>query len=126
MSLLLLMVYSKLVSRASTLCIRSSPILCPTPNFISSSLNLSMSLPSLISTIAHDVARKCLLKMSGTSLSSCISKITKSTGKTKSPTFTSRFVRIGAPIPNLVNMEANIRLILAPKSASAFFTANSY
>ncbi|KAJ0912457.1 hypothetical protein HanRHA438_Chr06g0274551 [Helianthus annuus] len=76
--------------------------------------------------------------MSGSSVSSSISSMTKSAGKTKSPTFTNRFsatpcgylidlsascmlifVGLVLPSPSRSNIDAGMRLMLAPRSACA-------
>ncbi|GJT46480.1 hypothetical protein Tco_0955195 [Tanacetum coccineum] len=92
--------------------------------------------------MALSVARKGRPRMIGTNSSSSISKTTKLIGKMNLPTFSKRFsqtpmgylidqlaswililVGLSLEIPNRWKRECGIRLILAPKSARAFFTA---
>ncbi|KAJ0587962.1 hypothetical protein HanIR_Chr04g0169181 [Helianthus annuus] len=82
--------------------------------------------------------------MSGTSVSSSISSMTKSVGRTNSPTLTNRFsatpygcltdlsascmlIFIGLvfPRPSRLNIDAGMRLMLAPRSASALRMGDS-
>ncbi|GJU11054.1 hypothetical protein Tco_1133450 [Tanacetum coccineum] len=114
----------------------------PMLNVMVSFPTLKLNFHSCTSIMAHAVARNGRPRMIGTNLSSSISKTMKSIRKMNLPTFTKRFsqtpmgyltdrpaswililVGLNLEIPNRWKRECGIRLILAPKSARAFFTA---
>ena len=108
-------------------------------NFTSSPFTRKVRWPSRTSINACPVAKNGLPRIMGTSLSSSMSRTTKSTGKMNLSIFTSTSSRIPrgkaidlsaickeievgvrSPMSSLLRMDEGMRLILAPRSHSAF------